>query len=194
MTGPTAFAVISVTRDPFLLARQVACGLGTLYPANAVEKIAEPAWYRGREIDHFSQAHWFGRWCRFALGNNEVPETLALAQYPGRMTVRFAFEQQQVAIGAQNGLDRSLPGGVDDFDDFGKPDMTDAFGAEGDTEAIHFGIARGAATQARAAKLLGLVLERCDQLALLATQGDQRRICFFMRFLECHCISAVLVG
>ena len=194
VAGAAALAVVAVAGDPLLLARQIARGVGVLDAADAVEQVGKPARHRRAELHHLGQAHRTRRRGGFALGHDEVAEALALAERPGGVAVGFAFEQDEVAVGAQDGFERGLPGGVGDLHHLGEAAVGDALGAQPDAEARDLGVARRAGAVALAAQGLAALLEGGDQLALLAAQRGERGVGLLVLLLQRHGVGAVLAG
>ena len=97
-----------------------------------------------------------------------------------------------MAVGAQDGFERGLPGGVGDLHHLGQAAVGDALGAQLDAEACDLGVGRRAGAVALAAQGVGLVLEGRDQLALLAAQAGERGIGVLVLLFQRDGVGAVL--
>ena len=173
MAGAAAFAVVGVAGDPFGVTRQGAAGGGVFDAGDAVQQVGQPARHRAGKADDFGQRIALGRRGVFAVGHDEMAEAFALAQRPGLVAIGGALEQQHVAIGAQRGFDRALPGGVGDFNGFAERAVCDAGLGEHGAEGAHFGVGgRAAAFVGMGERVFG-GLEAGDQFALLRAQGGQ---------------------
>ena len=144
-------AVVAVAGNPFDVAWQVPRRLDALHTADAVEQGREPARHRRREAHYLGETHRVRRRRLFTLRHDEVAETLALAERPGRMAVVFVRQQHDVPVWPQHRFDRRLPGRVGDLDDLGQPLVGDALGVELLAEGADNRVGRRAAAATRVA-------------------------------------------